>query len=98
MSIRILVKSSTVHTKAGNAKGSGKPYSIREQAAALDTGLDFPDPIRIALNNDQPPYAPGVYTLSPDSFKAGAYGAIEVSRYPRLVPDTTASVAAKKVA
>lgn len=83
--IRILVKSETVQTRSGNAK-NGKPYNIRTQSAALDTGADFPAPIRVTLDHDQPAYKPGAYTLSGDSYQAGQYGDIEVSRFARLVP------------
>lgn len=81
--IRVIVKSENVVAKQGTSK-AGKPYSIREQSAALDTGSDFPIPFRLSLDKDQPAYKPGLYTFSPESYHVSDWGDVGL-RYPKLV-------------
>lgn len=80
--IRVLVKSDNVSQRNGTGKAAGKVF--RHQSGGLDNGTDFPQPCRIPLDEHQPPYPPGVYTLTPASFYAGQYGDIEVSRSFKL--------------
>ena len=71
--IRIEVETDKVHEKAGTSK-AGRPYRIREQDAyAWLVGRDgaterHPTKITLQLENDQPAYQPGNYTVLPQSF------------------------------
>ena len=71
--IRIEFKTDTVHEKRGIAKASGNPFIIREQDAwahLCDRNGQvepFPTKITVNLENDQPPYQVGSYTLLPQS-------------------------------
>lgn len=82
--IRVIVKSENVNNRAGTGK-NGKPFSFREQGAALENGGDFPYPIKLRLERDQPAYKPGVYTFSPESYRVDDFGNPEL-RYVTLVP------------
>lgn len=64
----------------------GKPASFTVQVAYVHlAGQKYPARIDIAARRDQAPYAPGLYTLSPESFYVGGkYGKLEFS--PVLVP------------
>lgn len=81
--IRILIKSDNVATRNGTGKAAGRVF--RHQAGAIDNGNDFPQPCRVPLDEHQPPYPAGVYTITPASFYAGEYGDVEVSRSYKLV-------------
>lgn len=80
MSIKIEVKSTEVHTKSGTAAATGKPYSIREQDAwAFTTDREgnpqeYPQAIRITLDDQQQPYPVGFHTIAPTSFYVGQWG------------------------
>lgn len=88
--IRIEVVSTSVDEKRGNAKASGKPYLIREQAAyAVLTDREgkpkkYPTEIKLSLGDDQAPYPPGDYMLSPACIYADEYGRLAIGR-PVLV-------------
>lgn len=84
MSIRVLVKSEAVTVRNGTGK-NGKAFSFREQHAALDKGGDFAEPFRLRLDQQQPAYKPGLYTFSPESYRVGQYGDVEI-RFASLVP------------
>lgn len=88
MSIKIVVEKLDVQVKNGtNARG---PWQIREQevwAFFVDRqGVPHSHPSRAVVNlaENEQPYPPGDYTLSPTSFYSGNYAGIMFK--PRLVP------------
>ena len=83
--IKILIRSDAVDTREGNSKATGKAYRMRTQTGALDNGSDFPHPIRVPLEEAQPPYPAGEYTLADDAYKVGEYGDPQISRFYKLV-------------
>ena len=83
--LRVIVESSEVFEKSGIAARSSKPYRIREQEAYVylvdGHGVEKKFPAAFRLSLDQaPPYAPGEYLLSPESFLVGDYGRLMVGR------------------
>lgn len=66
----------------GIAKGTGKPYRIVKQAALFVDSNGAGHSISIQPPRDAQPYAPGNYTIGPDSFyeRDG-----EIRFIPRLV-------------
>lgn len=88
--IKIEIDSAEVKTKSGVSARTGKPYSMREQKGyAYTCDRDgkpnrHPNTLCITLRDDQQPYAPGFYTLSPASFYTNKYDQLEIS--PVLVP------------
>jgi len=78
--MKIEVKSSEVKVKSGNAKRTGKPYTIREQEAYLHVpGAAYPERCVLNLEDDQEPYAPGIYETSNELY-VGDFGRLSVSR------------------
>jgi len=83
--MKIIVRSDLVNTREGNSSRTGKAYKMRTQGGAIDNGADFPHPIRIPLDDQQPPYPPGEYVLTDDSFTVGEYGDPQISRFFKLL-------------
>lgn len=87
--IRIEIKDATVETRSGNR--NGRDWTIRSQTAwAFTVGLDgkpnpYPERVSITLEDGSQGYAPGVYTLSPQSLYVGDFGRLTLGR-PVLVP------------
>lgn len=88
--IKIEIENAEVKSKSGVSARTGKPYSMREQkgyAYTVDqTGKPnkYPSTLVLTLRDDQSPYQPGLYTLSPASFYTNKYDQLEIS--PVLVP------------
>jgi len=95
--IKIEVNSATFDAKNGVSARTGKPYSIREQEAwAFCVGPDgkpqpHPQRIKLALGDDQAPYAPGLYQLSPASLYVDKYNQLAIRA--RLAPLPAAAAA-----
>ena len=94
--LKIEIQSAEVNVKAGTSARTGKPYSIREQQGYAHTvdrsGKPNPYPARCSftLGDDQPPYAPGLYQLAPESIYINRFGQLEIS--PVLKPLSPVSV------
>lgn len=88
--IKIAITSPEIREMKGIGKTSGKPYHMRIQTGHAFTispdGVvaEFPDKFEIALEENQPPYARGAYTLSPSAVQVSRDGRLECR--PRLVP------------
>jgi len=84
--MKIEVKNSEVKVKSGNAKRTGRPYTIREQEAYLHVpGAAYPERCVLNLEDDQEPYAPGIYETSNELY-VGDFGRLSVSRGMTLAP------------
>lgn len=96
--IKIEINSAEVRVKSGTSARTGKPYSIREQEGYAHTfdrhGKPNQYPVRmtILLGDDQAPYAPGAYTLAPESLYTNRFGQLEIS--PVLKPINAAALKA----
>lgn len=84
--IKVEVQSAEVISKSGTSAKTGKPYSIREQAAYAylydrnGNAEPHPRPIRIGLDDGQNPYSPGNYLLTPESIFVGGFGELKFGR------------------
>ena len=89
LKIEILVGTAT--KKSGTSAKNGKAYEIVEQegwAHVSDQNgnpAPYPSRISIQLENGQPPYLPGSYTLADGSFFVGDFSRLSIGRL-RLVP------------
>lgn len=92
--IKVTVHSAVLDHKTGNARATGKPYSMFEQVVYFHT-LDkagnpnpFPEKGRILVDKDPAgngiAYQPGEYLLHPASVYVDQYGGLSVA--PKLVP------------
>lgn len=85
MSIIIEVTETTIENRSGTSNRTGKAYSMNEQTAWMHKpGQQYPERIKITLEQNQMPYQPGNYNLAPASFRVDRFGGIEVR--PILVP------------
>ena len=95
--IQISVKSTDVRNQSGNAKASGKPYSLNFQTVYAHTydrngkPNPYPEKVEIILEKDEngaPMFWPlGEYTLAPESVYVDRSGNMAVSpRLQKLVP------------
>lgn len=85
MPIMIEVTSQEVRTRSGTSQRTQRAYNLREQEAYFfKSGAQYPEKIKLTLEDNQPAYAPGVYELSQESFYVDRFGGLAVK--PRLVP------------
>lgn len=100
--IQISVKSTEVRNQSGNAKASGKPYSLNFQTVYAHTydrngkPNPYPEKVEIILEKDEHGAALffpiGEYTLAPQSLYVDRSGNFAVSpRLMKLVPKPTAA-------
>ena len=81
---KIIVRSTAVNERHITTR-DGRQMTFREQSAALDNGQDFPQPFKLNLEQDQPAYKAGEYTLDPSSlYVDGKYGKLAIGR-PKLI-------------
>lgn len=81
---RFEITSISTSPRSGVAKGTGKPYSFRIQAAFVHLdGKPYPQEVEILLDDSTPPHAPGWYELAPDAHYVDRNRKFAVS--PRLV-------------
>lgn len=104
--IKVSVTSTEVRNQSGNAKATGKPYSLSFQTVWIHTydrtgkPNPYPEKIEIILDKNEQGaalyYTVGEYMLGPESFYVNRNGDLSVS--PRLVPLKPApAVSAPKV-
>lgn len=79
--MRIEIQSTELFVKSGNAKATGKPYSIRKQDAwAHIDGQPYPVRIGFNLEEGSAPYQPGFYMLNEQSFYVDKFGNLSIGR------------------
>lgn len=84
--VKIEIVSTTVNEKAGTAKRTGKQYHIREQGAYVHVLDEAGKPARypvacvVPLEEDAPPYQPGMYQIDPRSVYVGDFQRVQIGR------------------
>ena len=100
--IKIEVKSSDIATRnvvAKTGSRAGQAFQIRNQIAyAYVIGLNgdvapYPEKIELRLDDQQPPYPPGMYTIDPGCLYVGKFSALTLGPV-RLRPVATRQAAA----
>ncbi len=87
---KVTVTSPAINVLKGIGKTSGKPYELRIQTGYLHTvdsdgaAGEIPDKFEFILQDGEPPYARGHYTLAPSAHFVGRDGRLSVAA--RLVP------------
>lgn len=92
--IRVTVAQTTVRELKGvsNKSGTPRPYHLRFQSGyAFTVDKDgntppYPEKFEISLDQEQPAYAPGEYTLHPSAVYVDRDGRLAIA--PRLTPVT----------
>lgn len=100
--IEVTVHSAEVRHMSGNAKATGKPYSLAFQTVYMHTYAKdgsknpYPEKVEIILDKDKDGaalfYTPGQYLLHPSSIYVDARGNVAVA--PRLVAKPASKAAA----
>lgn len=76
----IEIESSVVRVRSGDSPKTGKPYSISEQIGYFyRSGSKHSQEIKIELEKDQLPFAPGRYELNDESFFVNRYGNLSLN-------------------
>lgn len=85
LKIEIFKENEVIETRTIPAR-EGKPARIiYEQVAYVYLGGKFPVEMKLSLEKDQVPHAPGLYTLHSSSFTVNQYGALELKRFGQVI-------------
>lgn len=86
--IKIEIKPSqvTFESRSGVSAKTGKEYKMFEQLGYAWLGGDYPELIKINLEEGQPAYQAGFYTLHSSSFRVGSYNQLQIGRIV-LIPE-----------
>lgn len=84
--IRVEVQNEPINVRRITNKQTGNQSDLREQTIYVHNGHHYPTRMRITLDRDQQPYAPGVYALGPRSIVQGQYGEPAIGRSIELIP------------
>jgi len=80
MSIKIEVQSTAIDIVQGVSQKTNKPYKLNIQTAYFhDPEEAYPVKMKILLDEGQPPYNKGEYTLDPKSFYVDRNGSLALS-------------------
>ncbi len=82
--IRVLIEDEQINSRSGNKDGA--VWTRREQSAYIGNGHAHPARFVINLRDNEKPYPPGTYYLSPKSFVIGQYNDLNIGRYIVLDP------------
>jgi hypothetical protein len=80
--IVVEVKVSAFTLREGIARGSGKPYSMREQSAWVDTGKAYPQELRFILRDRpqiQDAVPVGKYVLDESAIYVDKNGSLQIN-------------------
>lgn len=84
MNAKIEIKSSAILEKTVRSKG-GKEFLIREQTGWIDLGKDYPQEIRVPIEQGNHAYQPGEYAIDPACLYVDRFGKLTLGRL-RLSP------------
>lgn len=85
LKIEIFPENETIEIRTIPAKDDKPSRNIYEQIAYVYLGGKFPVEMKISLEKNQAPYAPGIYTMHSSSFVVNQYGALELKRFGQLI-------------
>ncbi|EKO3894081.1 G5P family DNA-binding protein [Vibrio metschnikovii] len=85
LKIEIFPENVKLESRSFPPKDDKPARTIYEQVAYAYLGGKFPVEMKFQLEQGQPAYAAGLYTLHPSSFTVNKYGALELKRYGILI-------------
>lgn len=85
LKIEIFPENVQAETRTIPAKDDKPPRTIYEQVAYAYLGGKFPVEMRLQLEQGQPAYVAGLYTVHPSSFVVNQYGSLELKRFGLLI-------------
>lgn len=66
-------------------KDGKPPRTIHEQDAYAHLSGRFPTQMKLQLEEGQPPYEAGIYTLHSSSFVVNNFGSLELKRFGQII-------------
>jgi len=85
LKIEIFQDDAQVKTRSIASKDDKPSRTIYEQVAYAHLGGKFPVEMKLQLDEGQPAYVAGIYTLHPSSFVINQYGSLELKRFGMLI-------------
>ncbi len=93
MSIQVQILNGDVQSRTLPARDGKPSMTFRTQKAAIMRADDFPLPFELSLDQDQQPYAKGLYDLDASSLESGKFNGLQFAR--RIKITTPAPTPAK---
>ncbi|QFT09710.1 single-stranded DNA-binding protein [Vibrio sp. THAF190c] len=85
LKIEIFPENVQVETRTIPAKEGKPPRKIYEQIAYAHLGGKFPVEMKLQLEEGQPAYVSGLYTIHSSSFVINQFGSLELKRFGLLI-------------
>ncbi|MDN3610039.1 G5P family DNA-binding protein [Vibrio ostreicida] len=85
LKIEIFPEDSQFQTRTIPGKDGKAPRTIYEQTAYAYLGGKFPVQMKLSLEEGQPPYAAGDYTVHSSSFVVNNFGGLELKRFGMII-------------
>lgn len=92
--IEIFKENETLDIREGVSQKNGRPYKMITQVGYAHVGGKFPKEFKIKMQDGQPAWPAGKYTLSVNSLVISPYGDLEVGREMLLLPVDSSSIKA----
>lgn len=89
LKIEIFPENVNIETRVIPSKDDKPSRTIYEQIAYAHLGGKFPVEMKLGLEQGQPAYVAGLYTIHPSSFVINQYGSLELKRYGLLIEPIT---------
>ncbi|PNI00200.1 hypothetical protein C1N32_21640 [Vibrio diazotrophicus] len=85
LKIEIFPENERIETRTIPGKDDKPGRTIYEQLAYAYLGGKFPVEMKLGLEQGQPAYVAGLYTIHSSSFVINQYGSLELKRYGLLI-------------
>lgn len=85
LKIEIFPENQHIETRIIPAKDDKPSRNIYEQIAYAHLGGKFPVEMKLQLEQGQPAYTSGLYTIHPSSFSINQFGSLELKRFGLLI-------------
>lgn len=81
LKIEVFPEDTTIQSRTIQGKDGKPPRTIHEQTAYAYLGGKFPVQMKLSLDEGQPAYVVGEYTVHNSSFTVNNYGGLELKRF-----------------
>ncbi len=85
LKIEVFKENEVVDIRTIPSRDDKPARTIYEQVAYAHLGGKFPVEMKISLEKDQVPYAPGLYTMHSSSFTVNNFGNLELKKYGKIL-------------
>lgn len=85
LKIEIFEDDVKVNSRTMPGKDGKPPRIIREQDAYAHLSGRFPTLMKLQIDEGQPPYAAGIYTVHSSSFIVNNFGGLELKRFGQVI-------------